>query len=339
MEFLYHVVMHGSVLISNLPTCLSGAMDKCPAKTTYELCPVKDSYKRHKKIQIEDGFVYFCSYETELTNNNFNLCFEVFISLVRSLEESIRLAASDMVKSLRHNVYDQLSHIQDDLKNLVSFDDIPAKEWDDIANYANSRVISDAEKTTETVLRSIQRTAIALAEFDAYELISSSNTPQRFPHTIHKVVKLSIQPYIFDLWKQNNKVAIGECYDKVITDYELTNLALGHFWNNTVKYVEPGKDISISFSPAASHRGINVTISMVSLFIKKDELDSIFEKGFSGAEAKRTRLNGHGMGMYYIRECMKKCNGEFTVDPGETKHMYKGKEYASNSFKFFFPKE
>lgn len=339
MEFLYHAVTHGDVLISNLPGDLFEEMNKSTAKTRYAFCPVRRIYKRHKKVQLDDGYVYFCSYDQELTNNQFSLCLEAFISMIDGVEDSIKRAARpsfDAVKSLRHNVYDQLSHIQDDLKTLISFEDIPSKDWPGIVDHAANSILSKAETTSRAILRTIQRTAIALAEFDAYELINSSNKPNIFPQKIHKVVKLTIQPYIYDLWDRGVKVQIGECYDKVNLDYDLTNLAFGHFWNNAVKYVKPGTEIAISFSPAASYKGINVTISMVSLFINKKEIDAIFEKGVSGAEANRTRLCGHGMGMYYIRECMKKCFGEFSVNPGENKHMSHGKEYASNSFKFFF---
>lgn len=340
MDFLYHVVLQNGTVITNLPDSLYAEMDNCTAKTKCEICSVRGVLKRHKKAPLNGGFAYLCSYDSELTNNNFKLCFEVFISLVSCLEDSLKRAVRpsiEEVRSIRHNVYGQLSHIQDDLKTLISFDDIPSKDWPEIVSNATNSIVTNAEASSKAILRTIKRTAISLAEFDAYDLISSSNPPSIYPHTIHKVVKLSIQPYIFDFWDHNVGVQIGECYEKVSIDYELVNLALGHFWNNAVKYVKPGTSITITFSPAASYDGINVTINMVSLFIRKDEKEAIFEKGVSGEEAKRTKLCGHGMGMFFIRECIHKCFGQFTITPGETKHIFKGKEYASNSFKFYFP--
>lgn len=63
-------------------------------------------------------------------------------------------------------------------------------------------------------------------------------------------MKLSLQPYLFDFWNKKVKIAFGESYDKVLIDYELINLALGHFWNNATKYVSHGSEITISFSPS-----------------------------------------------------------------------------------------
>lgn len=340
--FLYHVIINGQPVLSNLPTDLFEEMSNCPAETQCILCPVRGQIKRHKKLPIKDGFAYLCSFDNQLTKNNFKLCFDVFLSLIGGFDESVKRAIQpsyDSVNALRHNVYDQLSHIQDDFKSLLSFEDISSKDWPEIVSFSTNRILSNSEVASKTILRTLKRVAIALSEFDAYELINSDRKADLYPHPVHKVIKLSLQPYIFDLWNNNVHVYLGECYDKVIIDYELINLALGHFWNNAVKYVKPNSDINISFSPSASIKGINVTISMISLAILPSEKDSIFKKGVSGSEAKKARLDGHGMGMYYIQECVNKSGGMFTVDAGNSFNSRRGKSFASNTFRFSFLKE
>ena len=342
IEFFYHVIIDGQPALSNLPTDLFEEMSTCPAETQCIMCPVRGQMKRHKKLSIKDGFAYLCSYDNQLTKNGFKLCFDVFLSLIGGFDESVKRAIQpsfERVNALRHNVYDQLSHIQDDFKSLLSFEDISSKDWPEIVGFSTNRILSNSEIASKTVLRTLKRVAIALSEFDAYELINSTREADLYPHLVHKVIKLSLQPYIFDLWNNNIRVNMGECYDKVLIDYELINLALGHFWNNAVKYAKPYSDINISFSPSASIKGINVTISMISLAILPSEKDSLFIKGVSGSEAKKARLDGHGMGMYYIQECVNKSGGLFTVDIGSSSHNSSGKLYASNTFRFSFLKD
>ncbi len=341
IDFYYHVELHGQPVLSNLPKGLFEELRTCPAETQCVICPVTGQLKRHKKLPIQDGFAYLSSYDISLTKKTFKLCFDVFLSLINGFSESVKCATQpyyENVRALRHNVYDQLSHIQDDFKSLISFDDISSKEWPDIVSSSTNRVLSNCENVSKSILRTIKRTSIALSEFDAYELLDSSRAVDLYPHLVHKVIKLSLQPYIYDLWSQNIKVSLGECYDKVDIDYELVNLALGHFWNNAVKYSRPNSEISISFSPSASIRGINVTIRMSSLVILPQEINAIFEKGVSGSEAKRVKLDGHGMGMYYIQECINRSKGRFGIDAGDTVQIYNGKSYASNTFRFSFQK-
>lgn len=340
--FLYHVIINGEVILTNLPKELFEEMSSCPAETQCIICPVMAQLKRHKKLPIKDGFAYLCSYDSRLTKNNFKLCFDVFLSLIDGFAKSVKSATQpsiDKVNALRHNVYDQLSHIQDDFKALLSFEDISYKDWPDIVSFSTNQIHAHSEEASKSILRTIKRVTIALSEFDAYELINTSRKVELYPHSVHKVIKLSLQPYIFDLWNHNVQVYLGECYDKVIIDYELINLALGHFWNNAVKYAKPSSVISISFSPSAVIKGINVTISMISLVIHPSETESIFKKGASGIEAKRVKIDGHGMGMYYIQECMKRSGGVFTIDAGESMHISNGRTFASNTFRFTFQKE
>ena len=217
------------------------------------------------------------------------------------------------------------------MKSNAALDCIPSKDWNDIVEYTRDKIFSNADKAAKAVLRSIKSTSIALSEFDAYEVIASSAKPRLATHSIHKVVKLSIQPYLIDFWDKRIKINFGECYDKVLIDYELINLAMGHFWNNATKYASPSSDILISFS--SNWRDIIVSITMRSLAIRPEEIDLILKMGESGYYAKKAGLDGSGLGMYYIQECITRSNCTFEITPGNNKE-----NYTTNTFRFSFPK-
>ena len=339
-QFYYHIVKNNSVILSNLPSDLLPEVDDSLAEAKLVKCKVWCVEKRQKKLPVEDGFVYLCTYDTTVTKNEFKKYFDILTLFVPAFENAVKCAASpsfEYVKKIRHNVYDQLSHILDDMKSISAIEDIQSKDWNDILDYSRDKIFSNPVEAASAVLRTIKRTAIALSEFDAYERLISSSEPDLMAHSIHKVVKLSLQPYLFDFWNKNVKITFGESYDKVLIDYELINLALGHFWNNATKYVSHGSEITISFSPSGKDT-ITITITMYSMAIKRDEIERIFEIGESGAYAKKAKLDGSGIGMYYIRECVNRSNCTFQVTPGDKLSTVKGKTYALNTFKFLLPK-
>lgn len=339
-QFYYHIVKNNSVILSNLPSDLLPEVNDSLAEAKLVKCKVWCVDKRQKKLPVEDGFVYLCTYDTTVTKNEFKKYFDILTLFVPAFENAVKCAASpsfEYVKKIRHNVYDQLSHILDDMKSISAIEDIQSKDWNDILDYSRDKIFSNPVEAASAVLRTIKRTAIALSEFDAYERLISSSEPDLMAHSIHKVVKLSLQPYLFDFWNNNVKITFGESYDKVLIDYELINLALGHFWNNATKYVSHGSEITISFSPSGKDT-ITVTITMYSMAIKRDEIERIFEIGESGSYAKKAKLDGSGIGMYYIRECVNRSNCTFQVTPGDKLTDFKGKTYALNTFRFLLPK-
>lgn len=339
-QFYYHIVKNNSVILSNLPSDLLPEVNDSLAEAKLVKCKVWCVDKRQKKLPVEDGFVYLCTYDTTVTKNEFKKYFDILTLFVPAFENAVKCAASpsfEYVKKIRHNVYDQLSHILDDMKSISAIEDIQSKDWNDILDYSRDKIFSNPVEAASAVLRTIKRTAIALSEFDAYERLISSSEPDLMAHSIHKVVKLSLQPYLFDFWNNNVKITFGESYDKVLIDYELINLALGHFWNNATKYVSHGSEITISFSPSGKDT-ITVTVTMYSMAIKRDEIERIFEIGESGSYAKKAKLDGSGIGMYYIRECVNRSNCTFQVTPGDKPTDFKGKTYALNTFRFLLPK-
>lgn len=338
-QFLYHIVKRGTVVLSNLPDDLLPEVELCSAESKSLCCKVRGIEKRQKKLQIEDGIVYLCTYNPTITKKDFKKYFDILQSLVPAFDMAVRNAAKpsfDLVKKIRHNVYDQLSHILDDMKSISAIEDIPSKDWNDILDYSRDKIFSDSEKAAKAVLRTVKRTAIALSEFDAYDIISYSSMPEFDAHHIHKVVKLSLQPYLYDLWDQQIRINFGECFDKVLIDYELINLALGHFWNNAIKYAAPDSEITISFSPLGKE--IILAITMYSIAIKADEIDRIFIMGESGYYANKAKLDGSGLGMYYIKECITRSKCKFSIIPGINFKNLNDKTYALNTFRFSFPK-
>ena len=58
IQFFYHIIKNGSVILSNLPKELLPEVDTCLAESKLLSCKVRGVLKRQKKLPIEDGFVH-----------------------------------------------------------------------------------------------------------------------------------------------------------------------------------------------------------------------------------------------------------------------------------------
>lgn len=332
--YLFHVVVNKEVIMSNLPDVLYQEIENCPTSIKIEICPARNIPKKHKKKVFENGFLYVCTYSKEITKRDFQQAFLLFESMLGSFIDFGKRIYGNEVKVLRHNVYDQLTHILDEMKYSISMDDISVKEWPQIVNSAAKNVKEDSEIVAKAILKTIKCANIAISEFDALDIVNSEESPNIHLHSIHKVTKLSLQPFIYDFWDKRIKISLKDSFDNVLIDYDFVNLSLNHFWNNALKYSKPNETIVISYE--REPLVLKMSVEMTSLFISSDERKNIFEKGVSGIEAKRLNLEGSGLGMYYIKKFLNLSKCVFEIIAGDNYFVFNGIKYGCNKFIFKF---
>ena len=81
-------------------------------------------------------------------------------------------------------------------------------------------------------------------------------------------------------------------------DYPTISVILGHLWNNAIKYVHPNSTLDINFQSNGKH--LVTKIKMFSLKIENEEIEDIYQEGYSGKWAKMISKEGHGIGIFYI---------------------------------------
>lgn len=77
-------------------------------------------------------------------------------------------------------------------------------------------------------------------------------------------------------------------------------------------------------------------VTMASLLITDDDLENIFEEGYSGYWAKIQSREGRGIGMYYVKRLMDLNKGKFTIERGRSSFQIDGIPYSRNTFNFVF---
>ena len=122
IQFFYHIIKNGSVILSNLPKELLPEVDTCLAESKLLSCKVRGVLKRQKKLPIEDGFVYLCTYDTSVTKNDFkdgNLKYSLYNSENRKISTgsipssgNVLIAKNDYLKNNFTNNYTILIWLQ-----------------------------------------------------------------------------------------------------------------------------------------------------------------------------------------------------------------------------------
>lgn len=335
----FHIVLNGEIIMSNLPLEYYGFLESATAATQVVMCPYRQSLRRQKKYPVDtDGFLFLCSYNPDLNKKSFALLFssfqmlyEGFLDKIKKIrKESIDSSKSD-IHRLQHNINSYNARIQDDLDSIISLEDTKLSEWSEVVKMAQNAVRSDIKKAAVVLLKTMKNISLVNAEMNVYDFLENPGGEiQLTNHQIHKIVKLSLQPFFLDFIENRITLNIHECREVVRIDYPSISVVFGHLWSNAIKYTARDTEIEIDFK--VSGRFVEVIVSSFSTVIEVDEVDKIMEEGYSGKWSRAMNKSGDGIGMYYIKYLTELNHGEFRVNAGASSTKYNGIPYARNQF-------
>lgn len=337
-EYYIHIFVNNSIFLSNLPEDLREEADKCDCGYIHLLCPVRHIMKRQNKENVLGGYIYMCSYDTSLTNKIFSYYFDMLRSIHIAYEEKIRREKEELIKDLRrlqHNINTYNATIQDEITNLIPLDDIHNK-WRDVVPFVEKIIQNNPKLTAVTLLKITKFSAFVTAEMTVHDYINTKNVKlEKYSHSMHRIVKLSLQPYFLEFVENNIDINIGDCYRNVLIDYPTISVVFGHLWNNAVKYIY--KDSSLDISFYNDEKELTTSIKMYSLKIEENEIEDIFTEGYSGKWAKMISKDGHGIGMFYIKHLIEMNGGSFSINAGVNITNIDGIPYTNNEFLLSLP--
>lgn len=106
---------------------------------------------------------------------------------------------------------------------------------------------------------------------------------------------------------------VGDCRDKVFIDYDTVAASLVHLLDNTTKYILPDSRLNIYFERMSN--SVRLVLDMVSLRIRTDEIDKIFDEGVSGEDPKKISRQGEGRGLYLVKRLLTLSDSVLTIEP------------------------
>ncbi len=85
---------------------------------------------------------------------------------------------------------------------------------------------------------------------------------------------------------------------------------LKHLISNAVKYRSPEDDPQIHVIFSENQDATIIEVVDNGIGIHADNLDKIFQKGFRVSKS----VEGYGLGLFFIKRCLSRCNGTIAVE-------------------------
>lgn len=256
---------------------------------------------------------------------------EVNTAIISSARESMNQSTSRLI----HNLTSLNAHNIQEIYSLIPQDKVSARTAGH-RKFVESIIKESPKETASLLLRMAKNNAAMKAEFSVFrKLFESSPQLQRRKHNVHKVLMNIFYLFFPDFTDKEVKVIIGKSDYIAFFDYESIHVALYHLIDNAAKYIKPRTTLEIDIAKIEEH--IEIRMSMISLEIRPDEVDRIFEEGVSGELARKMGKSGDGIGMNMAKQILKLNHGEIFVSTSKDIETFMGVNYQSHIFSIRLP--
>lgn len=296
-------------------------------------CPKYGGQRRQGKITNTKGTTFLCD-QTKTTKlfrdklEGLSYAYHDLIIPKATIESETKQIEQKRVNRLVHNLTSINAHNIQELYDLVP-QDILSTNYKTQLDFLQKEIKRDPKKAALMFIRIAKHNIHMKSEFSIYKKLDRNDAVLELSsHPIKKVILNILHTFFVDFTSNEIYVSVSDYNGRVKIDYESIQVALYHLIENASKYTMPNSNIEISFEEIGQK--VNVSLKMRSLHISNDEVEKIFEEGYSGKAACNCQLNGDGIGMWQINQMVKLNNGKVTVKCGQETLKVNGVPYADN---------
>lgn len=147
------------------------------------------------------------------------------------------------------------------------------------------------------------------------------------------IVRTAVKSNAFFLIKNNISPKLGDLDFKVYSDKKWITYVLGQLINNSIKYSK--ENGVIEFSAEDKGESIELKIRDNGIGINEEDLERVFNKGFTGSNGRNSVYKSTGMGLYFSQKIIDKLNHSIEVESVKDKYtlfrirFYKISDYLS----------
>ncbi len=129
---------------------------------------------------------------------------------------------------------------------------------------------------------------------------------------LQDIVKQSVKSNAFFLIKNNIEIEMKDLNYNIYTDKKWLTYVLDQIINNSIKYIKShGK---LRFYAKDEGKYIELHVVDNGIGIAKEDIDRIFNKGFTGTNGRNTVYKSTGMGLYFSKKIIKKLEHKIEVE-------------------------
>ncbi|WP_427185126.1 ATP-binding protein [Bordetella bronchialis] len=204
----------------------------------------------------------------------------------------------------------------------------------EIVPYLAAEIGENLEGTARALLEILKHQAAQKAEYTAFDRLSGKlEQSSSEMHDVHRVLMNVFYLFFGEFIAKKVRVEVGRTRTQARFDYDSIHVCIYYLVENAAKYTRPNSDFAVSVTQGVDGR-VDIRFVMESLVIKADELDLIFEEGYSGSNAIDAKLNGAGLGLYLARFMARINSGTLNVLAALP---LRGSQYARNTFVLTLP--
>ena len=128
---------------------------------------------------------------------------------------------------------------------------------------------------------------------------------------LQDIIKQAIKNNAFMLIRNNIEIKLENLEHHIFTDKKWILYVLDQLINNSIKYSK--EKAEIQFYGEESDKYICLNIRDNGIGITREDLERIFNKGFTGTNGRNTRYKSTGMGLYFSKKILDKLGNSFEV--------------------------
>lgn len=335
MKYFSILSSDNALVASNLPKSCKHCFDNCQTiGRVFEKCIIDNKKRRFGKIENGKGITFLCCDETKTTKlfreklEALSYAYYDLILPKEVISNDIKSTAQKRVNRLVHNLTSINAHNIQEIYDLIPQSVLTTNINEQIERI-QQEIIANPRDAAMMFLRIAKHNIHMKSEFSIYKKLERADpTLDKRTHPIHKVFMNVLHTFFVDFSDKNVYVNVGECRASIQCDYEVIQVALYHIIENSSKYVKPNSQIDILFKEINSQ--IEISIKMTSLHIEESELDKIFEEGYSGKEARRSKKQGEGIGLWRVRQMLELNDSQIEIYAGVEFEKLMGFKFSEN---------
>lgn len=297
-----------------------------------------DGAKRHVYFtHDEKGQLYICD-DKERTSKNFSTLVELIkhcrpslIARYRNIAADIQRTAFREIDAFQHNIVHINAEAINEFYSYITQDTLVTQYWK-LHDLISENITRHKEDSVELIAKLARHNLRIKTELSVMSKLSNPDGKPSFNVGKPRDAIMSNVYMNFPMFnKRKIYVKVAESWDKFNIDFDALQVASFYIIENATKYTQKGSTLTIDFK-MASHL-FSIIFRMNSLFISQSEIERIFDEGYRGEEAQKTKMGGKGIGLYRAKQLVNYFNGELILKAGTDRERGNdGFYYADNTF-------
>ncbi len=257
---------------------------------------------------------------------------DIILAAASTIDSAVQ-RAEGRTRRLLHNLKSLTAKTTQEIYYIAQQDKLLASPRDAVP-YVAREIKDNPEDAAKALIEILKHQAAQKAEYTAFDKLSGNldkNKAER--HDVHRVLMNVFYLFFGEFVSKKVRVEVEQTRLQATFDYDSIHVCIYHLIENAAKYVRPRSDLLVTTTEDKSGN-LDIRINMESLAIKTNEVDQIFNEGFSGSNAVESKLNGAGIGLFLARAMAQLNGGTLHAIAGQPSS---GNLYARNSFILTLP--